>query len=132
MTPIFMPSKWIQSGLNHLQLLGDAGADVTLYAPDIVNGSVGNDKFCFLEKQVYDLYHTIIEDFEGGPEVRDRIYLSKSLFWGFAAVKSAASEVGADVVIDNVVPISTGTAGMRLVLKNFQLSSLVADDFVFL
>jgi serralysin len=130
----------LSGGLGVDVLQGGNGSDVimieagaTYYSPDILTGGVGSDIFYTAGKSWSgDLYNTLITDFEGGPGIMDSIYMLRSIFSDFSAVKSAAYQYGSDVIIDNLQFNTTGSVGMKLTLKNFQLSRLAADDFVFI
>ncbi|MBZ6074932.1 M10 family metallopeptidase C-terminal domain-containing protein [Microvirga puerhi] len=99
-------------------LLGREGNDTLIadWGTDILEGGSGNDLFAIWAT----IDHAIINDFAHG---QDHIQLATNLFADFAAIKAAAVQHGADVVI-------TG-AHLDITLKNVQLATLTASDFQF-
>lgn len=130
----------LSGGMGIDTLLGGDGSDTIMieaganyYSSDVLSGGAGGDIFYTVGKSWSgDVYNTTITDFQGGPGIMDRIYMLRSIFSDFSAVKSAAYQYGTDVIIDNLLFNYTGSTGMKLTLKNFHLSSLAADDFVFI
>lgn len=130
----------LSGGLGVDTLLGGNGNDFIMieagasaYSPDILTGGAGSDIFYTIGKSWSgDVYNTVITDFEGGPGFVDSIYMLRSIFSDFAAIKASAYQYGSDVIIDNTQYNYGGSTGMKLTLKNFQLSRLAADDFVFI
>ncbi|HZH09794.1 MAG TPA: calcium-binding protein [Microvirga sp.] len=111
--------------------LATAGAD-ELHGGDgndvLVGGGVGSK---LTGGAGYDIFSirpnakTTIMDFYTGPGAHDQIYIwNKPLFADFSAMMATARQVGSDVVIEK--------SDFSLTLSNTQLSSLIANDFVFL
>ncbi|WP_176559861.1 glycosyl hydrolase [Teichococcus rhizosphaerae] len=84
---------------------------------DILTGGGGNDTFVIAKGEGND----IVTDFRGGAGASDVLKLDGIAFKDFAALKAAASQSGADAVLN------LGD-GQTLTLKGVQLSSLAADD----
>lgn len=108
-------------------LLGGAGNDVLNggngndilvggRGDDILTGGNGNDLFVF----EVDFGKDVITDFTSN----DRIQLDIELFDSFLSVMAASHQVGADTVI-------TLNANNTITLQNVQLTSLHANEFLF-
>lgn len=101
------------------------GGDDTLWGQagnDTLTGGSGNDRFVFDAAGGADR----IADFVGGPGLSDLINLGGfgAAFDSFAEVSAAATQSGADVVLDFGL-------GRTLTLANVALAALSADDFVY-
>jgi Ca2+-binding RTX toxin-like protein len=87
---------------------------------DLITGGTGYDRFVFAPGFGKD----IVSDFAAGAAVVDVIELDQLVFADFASVRAASEQVGANVVI-------TADLSNTITLNNVQLSSLHANDFMF-
>src|SRR5262245_236882 len=121
----------VGGGLGQGIIRGDAGANRLLGGDgndrlvgrggdDSLTGGLGADTFVFNLGFGQD---TITDFAAGTAPGHDIIEIDDAIFADFAAVQSASTQVGADVVIN------AGTD--TLTLQNINLASLVADDFLF-
>ena len=102
--------------------LSGGGGDDTITGGagnDTMNGNAGNDSFVFNAGFGVDT----IAQFGDAAGNQDILDVSTAIFANFAAVQAASHQVGVDVHIDNGVN--------SIVLTNFTLANLGADDFRF-
>jgi serralysin len=102
--------------------LSGAGGDDTLTGGagnDTMNGGAGNDSFVFNAGFGTDT----IAQFGDAAGNQDILDVSTAIFANFAAVQAASHQVGVDVHIDN--------GANSIILTNFTLANLGADDFRF-
>ena len=83
---------------------------------DVLTGGAGADTFVVRRGNGSD----VVTDFQAGT---DKVLLQDFALYGFAAVKAALSQVGADTVLNL-------GGGERLVLRNIQAGALTAQDFL--
>src|SRR5262249_18730583 len=112
----------LDAGAGNDAILAGAGNDVIIGGAgnDIMNGGAGADNFVFNA----GFGHDTITTFGDTGTDQDTLDFSASVFANFAAVQAASHQVGADVHIDV-------DAGNNIVLTNFTLANLGADDFRF-
>jgi len=105
-------------------LLGLGGADILAgnEGADTLTGGAGDDKFWYRTGDGADA----ITDFTPGAGTDDviRLFAFGAAFDSFAEVEAAASQVGADTVIDF-------GGGNSITLEGVAVGSLHADDFLF-
>jgi Ca2+-binding RTX toxin-like protein len=87
---------------------------------DTITGGLGNDVILY---NAPGLGIDTITDFHGGAGVGDRINVH-TVFANLSAVTAVASQQGVDTVI-------TIDGSNKIVLHNFNVGNLAADDFVF-
>ena len=90
------------------------------YSADTLEGGLGNDTFFFAANAGDD----VINDFAASAGIEDIIALQGLGFTNFADVTAAATQSGADTVID------LGTDG-SITLVGINVASLNQDDFSF-
>ncbi len=107
-------------------IIGKANATVNVFdggaGDDTLTGGLGNDTFVFRLAQGADT----ITDFAAGAASGDVVRLANfgAAFDSFAEVIAAATQVGADTIIDF-------GAGQTLTLQNVTLANLNSNDFLF-
>ncbi|RFB87648.1 hypothetical protein B5K11_26575 [Rhizobium leguminosarum bv. trifolii] len=115
-------ASWIRGTVANETLTGTTGND-TLFGDagnDSLSGGAGNDVFVFKTGFGQDT----VTDFAAGAGSEDVLDIGTDLFEDFASVLAAATQVGADTVINHDVNTS-------ITLKNVALTSLHQDDFRF-
>jgi Ca2+-binding RTX toxin-like protein len=119
----------LTGGMDNDRLIGGDGADTIGggLGNDVIDGGAGNDVLTGGTESDTFLFgvgfgQDQITDFAAGSG--DVVKFDRSVLADFVAVQAAASQVGADVVID------AGANG-TLALLNVQLSSLTQSDFAF-
>jgi Ca2+-binding RTX toxin-like protein len=118
------------NGLDNI-MTGGAGSDTLNAAAgnDTLTGSGGNDGLTGGAGNDTFIFHVgfgqdTVTDFTAGAGAGDVIELHDGILGSFAAVQSAATQVGADLRIDV-------DASSSILLKNVALSNLNQDDFRF-
>jgi Ca2+-binding RTX toxin-like protein len=88
---------------------------------DTITGGSGNDTFVFAANLAGN---SMIEDFEGGPDVGDVISIANSVFESFADILAAGEDTGTDWLL-------TIDSDTTLLLAGVNEYNLAANDFFF-